>query len=293
MGWHGYLVLWCGVFGAVALIGYGRSLAGMTREQRMVRAKGRIERVGEPRHGSSPNDGIAVVVSFQDPATGQEFTVTNDGERGERISAAWKGREIGVHYPRGRPHAFGFTSDLSAGGRGLGLPTFAVFLVYAGLVVAAAIDRGWPWALLGFCGPWALSGMYHLPGNIRDRNRRLDGLAAMAAVPGRVVAVLKNVSVDADDGHTSTRLVPVVAFTTLDGTSVTAYCESGLRDPAGSRGLDITVHYAPDDPAVFVLDVESERRSWKRDMAVNVVGLLVVAVAAVVGAAAVAGVAEL
>ncbi|MFJ2669228.1 DUF3592 domain-containing protein [Streptomyces sp. NPDC087525] len=282
MGWHGYVALWCGVFGTVALVGYGRSLAGVTRAQRAVRATGRIERVGQPRHGSSPNDGIAVVVSFQDPPTGQEFTVTNDGERGERISAAWMGREIGVHYPPGRPHAFRFTNDLSEGGRGLGWPTFSLFLVYAGLVVVAAIDWGWPWALFGFCGPWALSGMYHLPGNIRDRRRRLDELAAMAAVPGRVVAVLKSVSTD-DDGHTSTRLVPVVTFTTLDGRAVTAYCESGLPDPAGSQCLDVAIHYAPDDPAVFTLDVEAERRSWKRDMAVNVVGVLVVAAAAVVG----------
>ncbi|MFE2932003.1 DUF3592 domain-containing protein [Streptomyces sp. NPDC059278] len=286
MGWHGYLVLWCGVFGTVALVGYGRSLAGMTRAQRTARTRGRIERVDEPRHGSSPNDGIAVVVSFQDPASGQEFTVTNDGERGERISVAWTGREIGVHYPRGRPHAFRFTNHISEGGRGLGWPNFALFLVYAGVVAVAAIDRGWPWALLGFCGPWALSGAYHLPGNIRDRNRRIDALAAMAAVPGRVVAVLKSVTVDSDDGHTSTHLVPVLAFTTLDGRAVTAYCESGLPDPAGSRGLDVTIHYAPDDPAEFVLDVEAERRSWKRDMAVNVVGVLIVATAAVVGAVA-------
>lgn len=282
MGWHGYLVVWCGVFGTVALVGYGMSLAGMTRAQRAVRVEGRIERVGEPRHGSSPKDGIAVVVSFQDPSTGQEFTVANDGDRGDRVSVAWTGREIGVHYPRGRPHAFRFTSDPSEGGRGLGLPTFAVFLVYAGLVVVAAIDRGWPWALVGFCGPWALSGVYHLPGNVRDRNRRLDALAAMAAVPGRVVAVLKSVSTD-EDGHTSTRVVPVVTFTTLDGTAVTAYCESGLRDPAGSRGRDVTVHYSPDDPAVFTLDVGAERRSWKQDMAVNIVGLVVVVAAAVVG----------
>ncbi|MYU24971.1 DUF3592 domain-containing protein [Streptomyces sp. SID8352] len=279
---HGYLVLWCGVFGAVALTGYGRSLAGMTRVQRTVRVKGRIERVGEPRHGSSPKAGIAVVVSFRDPATGQEFTVTNDGECGETIGVAWTGREIGIHYPRGRPHAFRFAGHLSGGGHGLGPPTFALVLVYAGLVTVVAIDHGWPWALLGFCGPWALSGLYHLPGNVRDRNRRIAALADMAAVPGHVVAVLKSVTVD-DDGHTSTRLVPVVAFTTLDGRDVTAHCESGLPDPAGSRGTDVTVHYAPDDPAVFVLDVGAERRSWKWDMAVNIVGVLVVATAAVVG----------
>ncbi|MFJ8471261.1 DUF3592 domain-containing protein [Kitasatospora sp. NPDC094011] len=286
MGWHGYLVLWCGVFGALALVGYGRSLAGTTRAQRTVRAEGRIERVDEPRHGSSPSGGIAVVVSFQDPSTGQGFTVTNDGECGEQISAAWTGREIGVHYPPGRPQAFRFVNHPSEGGRGLGWPTFALFLVYAGPVVVAAIDRGWPWALLGFCGPWALSGVYRLPGNIRDRNRRLNRLAGMAAVPGRVVAVLQNVTVDPDDGHTSTRVVPVVAFATLDGRAVTAYCESGLSDPAGSRGRDVTVHYAPDDPAVFVLDVEAERQSWQLDMVVNVVGVLAVAAAALVGAAA-------
>ncbi|MER5370600.1 hypothetical protein [Streptomyces sp. NPDC002722] len=94
-----------------------------------------------------------MVVFFQDPATGQEFTVTDEGERGERISVAWTGREIGVHYPRGRPHAFRFANDLSEGGRGLGWPTVAVFLVYAGLVAVAAIDRGWPWALSASADP--------------------------------------------------------------------------------------------------------------------------------------------
>ncbi|WP_209270722.1 DUF3592 domain-containing protein [Streptomyces sp. NEAU-H3] len=285
MGPHGYLALWCGVFGALALVGYGRALAGRTRAQRAVRTKGRIERVGEPRHGGSPSEGIAVVVIFQDPSSGREFTVTNDGGPGERIDVAWRGREVGVAYPPGRPHAFRFTSALSDGGRGLGWPTFAVLLCYAGLVVLAAIDRGWAWALLGFCGPWALSGLFHLPGNVRDRKRRLDALTAMAAVPGRVIAVLKSISTD-EDGNTSTRVVPVVAFTTLDGTAVTAYCPSGLRDPAGSHGRDVTVHYTPEDPAVFTLDIGAERRSWRTDMTVNVVGLVVVGAAAVVGAVA-------
>lgn len=277
MGWYGYLAVWCGVFGTAALVGYGRSLLGRTRAQRTVRTKGRIERVDEPRHGSSPKDGISVVVTFQDPATGREFTVTNDGDHGDRISVAWTGREIGVHYPPGRPHAFRFVVHPVDGGRGLVWPTFALFLVYAGVVTVTAIDRGWPWALIGFCGPWALSGLYHLPGNLRDRKRRIAALGARAAVPGRVVAVLKSVTVD-DDGFSSTHLVPVVTFTTLDGRAVTAYCES-----AGPRGQDVTIHYEPDDPSVFVLDVAAAQRSWKRDMAVNVVGVLVIAAAAVVG----------
>jgi hypothetical protein len=40
MGLQGYLALWCGVFGTVALVGYARSLAGMTPAQRAVRVMG-------------------------------------------------------------------------------------------------------------------------------------------------------------------------------------------------------------------------------------------------------------
>ncbi|MFE5595606.1 DUF3592 domain-containing protein [Streptomyces sp. NPDC056549] len=283
MDLHGYLVLWCGVFGAAALIGYGRSLAGRTRAQRTVTAVGRIERVSEPRHGSSPSDGISVVVSFHDPSTGREFTVTNDGERGERISTAWTGREIGVRYPRGRPHAYRFTANLDGAGRGLGWPNFAAFLVYAGLVVVTAIERGWPWALFGFGWPWAVSGAYHLPGNVRHARRRLDTLASLSTVPGRVIAVLKRVSTD-EDGHTSTTVVPVVSFTTREGTVVTAYCDAGLPDPAGSYGRDITVRYAPGDPSLFTLDAEAERRGWRWEIALNVLTLIAVASTAVVGA---------
>ncbi|MFJ3880244.1 DUF3592 domain-containing protein [Streptomyces sp. NPDC090077] len=286
MGWYGYLALWCGLFGLVALIGYGRSLAGVNRARRMVRVVGRIERVEEPRHGSSPSSGIPVVVSFREPSTLEEFTVTNDGERGDRITAAWTGREVGVRYPPGSPQAFRFTGSPGADVRGLGRPNFAAFLVYAGVVVVVAVDRGWPWALLGFGGPWALSGIWHLPGNVRDMNHRLATLDSMTAVPGRVVAVITSVSAADDDGHVSTRPVPVVAFGTRDGRAVTAYCGSGLPDPAGSRGRDVTIHYAPDDPADFTLDPAAERRSCKQDIAHHLLGLLVVLATTVVGAVA-------
>ncbi|MFK0213491.1 DUF3592 domain-containing protein [Streptomyces sp. NPDC090298] len=283
MGLHGYLALWCGVFGALALIGYGRSMAGRTRAQRTVTAVGRIERVREPRHGSSPSDGIPVVVTFHDPDTGEEFTVTDDGEHAGRITTAWTGREIGVRYPRGRPHAYRLTTDPDGPGRGLGWPNFAVFLVYAGAVVVTAIERGWPWALFGFGGPWAVSGAYHLPGNLRRARRRIDTLESLSTAPGRVVAVLRRVSTD-DDGHTSTTVVPVVSFTTREGVAVTAYCETGLPDPAGSYGRDVTIRYAPDDPAVLTLDAEAERRGWRWEMVLNVLTLVAVSATAVVGA---------
>ncbi|MGW2592699.1 DUF3592 domain-containing protein [Streptomyces sp. NPDC001515] len=288
MGWHGYLAVWCAVLGVVALVGYGRALAGVTRGQRAVRVMGRIERVEEPRHGSSAHEGIAVVVTFRDPATGQEFTVTNDGECGDRISTAWTGREIGIRYPPGRPHAFRFTTDPDAGRSGLGWPTFAVFLIYVGLVVVASIDRGWPWALVGFGVPWTLLGATYLPGAVRDTRRRVEALASGGPVPGRVIAVLKDVTVDEDSG-TLTSHTPVVAFTTHDGTAVTAYRTTGLRDPVGSRGRDLTIHYRPDDPSVFTTDLAAEHRSRAGEIAFAVVALLVGVAAAAVGGILIAG----
>ncbi|MGW6204283.1 DUF3592 domain-containing protein [Streptomyces sp. NPDC055089] len=288
MGWHGYLALWCIVLGAFALVGYGRSLAGVTRGQRAVRVMGRIERVTEPRHGSSGRQGIAVVVTFRDPTTGQEFTVTNDGECGDRISTAWTGREIGIRYPPGRPHGYRFTTDPDAGRSGLGWPNFAVFLIYVGLVVVASIDWDWPWALIGFGVPWTLLGATYLPGAIRDSRLRIEGLASGGPVPGRVIAVLKDVTVE-EDGETATSHTPVVAFTTHDGTAVTAYRTVGLSDPARSRGRDLTIHYCPDNPVVFTPDLAAEHRSRVGEIAFAVGALLVGVAAAVAGGILIAG----
>ncbi|MEU0382243.1 DUF3592 domain-containing protein [Streptomyces cyaneofuscatus] len=288
MGWHGYLALWCIVLGAVALVGYGRSLAGVTRDQRAVRVMGRIERVTEPRHGGSGREGNAAVVTFRDPATKQEFTVTNDGECGDRISTAWTGREIGIRYPPGRPHAYRFTTDPHAGRSGLGWPNFAVFLIYVGLVVVASIDWGWPWALIGFGVPWTLLGAAYLPGAIRDSRLRIESLASGGPVPGRVIAVLKDVTVD-EDGGTATSHTPVVVFTTDDGIAVTAYCTVGLNDPACSRGRDLTIHYRPDNPAVFVTDLAAEHRSRVGEIAFAAGALLLGVAAAVAGGILIAG----
>lgn len=284
MDLQGYLVLWCGVFGTVAVVGYARSLAGMTKAQRAVRVMGRIEQVREPKHGSSQRDGIPVVVSFQDPSTGQEFTVTNDDDHGESITTAWVGREIGIHYPPGRPHAYRFVHDLSEGRRGLGWPTFAVFLIYVGLVVFAAIDWSWPWALIGFGVPWTLSGVWYMPQSAHVVRRRIDALTSQPPVPGQVIAVLTDTSTDSEGG-TVTSHTPVVAFTTHQGTAVTAYCPDGLPNPTKSRGRQITIHYDPDDPAVFTPDLASEDRSRLLDITCGTVALLLGVASAVVGAA--------
>ncbi|MEV7284353.1 DUF3592 domain-containing protein [Streptomyces sp. NPDC093252] len=287
-GWHGYIALWCALCAAVALLGYGRSLAGMTRAQRTVRATGRVERVGELRHGASRRDGVPVVVTFQDPASGQEFTVTNDRDRGETVTAAWPGRTVALRYHRGRPHAyqFHFTGEVPGEtpgpDRGLTLPNCAVFLIYAGLVTGAAIEWGWPWALIATCGPLALGAAIALPDSLRATERRRRRTATLVAVPGQVVAVLRDVSTDGE-GSSYTTLTPVVVFTTLDGTAVTAYCPTGIPDPEHARGRTVTVHYDPANPAHFTPVLASEQRSHELDDAFTVLFLLATAAATVVG----------
>ncbi|MFF9100148.1 DUF3592 domain-containing protein [Streptomyces rubrogriseus] len=284
MSLEGYLALWCAVFGTVALVGYARSLAGLTAAQRSARVTGRIEQVREPRHGSSQRDGISVVVSFEDPYSGEQFTVTNDSDHGERITAAWMGREIGVRYPRGRPHAYHFTSDLEASRHGLGWPNFALFLIYVGLVVFAAIDWSWPWSLIGFGVPWTLSGVWYMPQSARAVRRRIAALNSRPPVQGRVIAVLTDTDTDSEGG-TFTSHTPVIAFTTHEGTAVTAYCPDGLPHATTSHGSDVTIHYDPDDPAVFTPNLASEDRSRLLDITCGTVALSLGVASAVVGVA--------
>ncbi|MFC8718445.1 DUF3592 domain-containing protein [Kitasatospora sp. NPDC057198] len=284
MGWDGALLLWCAAWGAVALAGTARSLAGVTKAQRTVRLAGRIERVGEVRHGASRIGGIPVTVSWREPDTGREVVVPGDDGRGETLTAAWAGREIGVSHPPGRPDGHRFANAPEPPSRGLGWPAFAAFLVYAGLVALAAIHWAWPWALVGGAGPWALSGLWYLPETVRDRRAKRERLAAMDAVPGRIVAVLRDVRVDEDDGSTHTTLTPVVVFTTRDGTEVTAHCTAHLADPGRARGREVTVHHTPADPAEFTLDPAADRRSWGWDLAVHVAAVVLLAATAAAGA---------
>ncbi|MFF2080125.1 DUF3592 domain-containing protein [Kitasatospora sp. NPDC058162] len=280
MGWDGVLLLWCALWAVVAVVGLGRSLAGVTKAQRTVRLTGRIVRVTQPRHGGSRKGGISVVVSYRDPASGAEVVVTNDGDRGEMITAAWEGREIGVSHPRGRPHAYRFSGIPEGPARGLGWPAFALFLVYAGLVALASLRWGWPWALIGVAGPWGFAGILQLPGAVREKNDRLGELAAMEAVPGRVVAVLQDTSLD-DDGHVSTTITPVVSFTTRAGAAVTAYCTSHLANPAGAYGHELTIHHLVANPGEFTLDPAAERSTAGRDVVHQVLMVLVLAVTTV------------
>ncbi|MFJ3900907.1 DUF3592 domain-containing protein [Streptomyces sp. NPDC090025] len=267
-GWDGVLLdvvaLWCALCVVVAVVGFLRSAFGLSTAQRRVHVTGRIERVDEVRHGRTHRDGIGVVVTFTDPATGERHTVTNDGECGDPVRTAWTGREIGIHYPRGFPHAFRFNDPLVSPGKGLVLPATAVFLLYAGLVTWAAIAWEWPWALLGAGLPWTLFAVPYLPQSLSERKAALRRLTTVPPVPGRVVAVLRHTSTDAD-GDTSTQHTPVVAFTTHDGTDVIAYRDEDLKDREKSLGRELAIHYAPDDPAVFTVDLAAEQRGRRSD----------------------------
>lgn len=272
------LVAWCVVVGGLALVGYGRSFAGVTRAQRTVRVTGRIVAVEEPVHDGRRGKGIPVLISFQDPSTGQEFTLpTKDGNE-VAIEVAWKGREIGILFRPGRPEDFSTTFDLEYGRHGVALPNFAVFLLYAALLTSAALTWGYQWALIGAGIPWTVVAAVASRHEISLAKGRLARLTAAPAVPGRIVSVTRSVYTDQDG--TLVSFAPVVSFTTREDTTVIGFCPFDVTDPSGSRGREVTVRYQPGDPAEFTLDLADTRRDlWavvRFDLSVLLVGVAAV-----------------
>ncbi|WP_328912046.1 MULTISPECIES: DUF3592 domain-containing protein [unclassified Streptomyces] len=283
MSWHGALLLWCAACAALALIGYGRSLAGTTRAQRAVRVPGRIAEVGTPPHGGDGRAGIPVTIAFPDPATGQEHVLPYvAGDRGIRLDTVWVGREPAVLHPPGDPGRFRIAYDLGDNRRGLAWPHFLVFLLYAGLVADTTIRYGYPWVLLGAGVPLAVVIVFFLRDDLRRACRDAARLDAAVAVPGRVVAVL---TTDHDDGGSAwTSYAAVLTFTTRDNTVVTARFRIEPEERATAYGREVTVHYAPDAPEKYTLDVAVARRSNTWDIAFVLTCLLLGAAATVTGA---------
>ncbi|AQU70432.1 DUF3592 domain-containing protein [Streptomyces niveus] len=272
------LVGWCVVLGGLALVGYGRSFAGVTRAQRMVRVPGRIVAVEEPAHDGRKGTGIPVLISFQDPSTGQEFTLPKKDGNGLPIDVAWKGREIGILFRPGRPEEFRATFDPEYGRHGVALPNFAVFLVYAALVTSAALTWGYQWGLIGAGVPWTVLAAVASRHEISLARARIARLSAAPAVPGRIVSVTRSVYTDQDG--TLVSFAPVVSFTTHEDTTVIGFCPFDVPDPSASRGREVTVRYQPGDPAEFTLDLSDSRRDlWavvRFDLSVLLIGVAAV-----------------
>ncbi|MEU3464498.1 DUF3592 domain-containing protein [Streptomyces sp. NPDC006733] len=251
------LGLWWTVPAGLAVLGYGCSLAGMTRAQRAVWVTARVVEVHQPAHGDSKEPGIPVTVAFQDPGTGREFRLRHAGKRGEVVHAAWLGREFAVRYPRGRPDRFRLMVDLWGERRGLNGPNCLVLVLLVGLTVQAFFLWGWPQGLICFGGLLFVNAA--ISRDVHLARTRAALLADCVAVPGRVVAVTKDVYPGGEGGDVANH-APVIAFTTREGVAVTALCREGIPDPGRSRGRELTIHYAPADLSVHTPDLEHDRR---------------------------------
>lgn len=236
------VALWWVVPAGLALLGYGLSLAGLSRAQRAEWVTARIVEVLPPAHGDSKRPGIPVTVAFQDPAGGAEFTLPNAGKHGDAVHQAWVGREVDVRYPPGRPHRFRIVLDASDEKHGRAGPNCTVFLLLLGVAIHATVARGYPYALIGFGGLVTYCTAFGQ--DIRQARARDALLASAVAVPGRVVAVTRDVYTDGEGGEVINH-APVVAFTTLDGTRVTALSLDGIPAPSRSLDRDLTIHYSP------------------------------------------------
>ncbi|MFD0306156.1 DUF3592 domain-containing protein [Streptomyces sp. NPDC127119] len=269
---QGMLELWWTVPAGAALIGYAGSLAGLTRPQRAVWVTARVVEVHRPDHGDSKRPGIPVTVAFQDPSTGRELRLRHAGRNGHVVAAAWVGQEFPVRYPRRRPERFHLMLDKKGEERGLGGPNCMLLLLLVGLVVRTFVVRGWPDGLISLGGLLLVVGALSRDRqHARARAALLDGAVA---VPGRVVAVTKDVHTDGE-GDEIVNHAPVVVFTTREGVHVTALCREGIARPGLSLDRDLTIHYAPADPAVFTPDLDHDRR--ERASAVRFVAYLLLA----------------
>ncbi len=271
------LALWWAVPAGLALFGYGCSLAGVTRPQRAVWVTARVVEVHPPGHGDSKRPGIPVTVAFQDPATGRELRLRHAGKRGHVVEAAWVGQTFPVRYPRGRPERSRLMLDLVGETRGLGGPNCMVFLLLVGMVIHAFVVWGPPTGLICLGGLlFVIVAISRDDRHARDRAALLD---AAVAVPGRVVAVTKDVYTDGE-GDEIVNHAPVVTFTTHQGIQVTTLCRDGIPEPSRSLDRELTIHYAPTDPSVLTPDLDHDRR--ERAAAVRfVVRLLLAGIAAV------------
>ncbi|MEU9794790.1 DUF3592 domain-containing protein [Streptomyces sparsogenes] len=277
MDGQGLLRLWWTVPAGLAAVGYACSLAGVTRPQRAVWGTARVVEVHQPDHGVSKRPGIPVTVAFQDPSTGREFRLRHAGKNGHVVEAAWVGREFPVRYPRGRPERFHLMLDVWGETRGLGGPNCIVFLTLVGLVVQAFFVWGWPGGLICLGGLLFL--IVAISRDIQHARARAALLDEAVAVPGRVVAVTKDVYTDGE-GAEIVNHAPVVAFTTREGIQVTALCREGIPDPGLSLDRELTIHYAPADQSVFTPDLDHDRR--ERAASVRfIVALLLAGIAAV------------
>ncbi|MEV8287297.1 DUF3592 domain-containing protein [Streptomyces niveus] len=280
MDWHVVLLLWCAGCGVLALIGYGRSLAGVTRAQRAVRVPGRIAEVRVPEHGGPDIPGIPMAVAFPDPGTGQEHVLPHMSESGFELRAVWVGREIAVVHPPGRPERFEIAYDVESGQHGLAWPHFMVFLLYCGLVADTAVLQGYPWALLGAGVPMAIVMSFVLRDEIRLTRR--DAARPIVTVPGRVAAILTSVHDDGESVWTSR--AAFVTFHTGEGTPAVGRLRADPKDPNTKYGADVTVHYRAGNLDAFTLDPADGRGSGVRDIAFVALCVLLGVAGAVAGA---------
>ncbi|CAO0835372.1 hypothetical protein SMICM17S_02343 [Streptomyces microflavus] len=146
-----------------------------------------------------------------------------------------------------------------------------------------AVGWGWPWALIGLGGPLAVFAAVHLPGTVRAKNHRIEKLAAMDTVHGRIIAVLKDVTVDQDNG-TSTTITPVLRSppTTARPSRLTARPTSRTQPARTAEMSRSTMRLAtlPISPWT-----EPPNVAEKLDVVVNALAVVVLLGAAVVGMA--------
>lgn len=253
------LVIWCVVFGALAVVGIGRY--AVRGRRRGARATARVLRAWEPPVAAAHRRlGVPAELGFVDPLTGREVVGPTRGGRHGRLEAAWPGREVEVRFAPDSPSDFRVIR-----GPGRPDPDLAGAAVGISLVTVVILDRltsgnGFGWLLVVFGALWtAVTGSVLIAAarETLHRGRVLRG--PTATVPGTVVAVFESKHDEEDEGSTSHVYTPVVRFTTHEGLTIIGVVPTGTSSRRTWAGREVPVRYAVTDPSVFHLDRLTDR----------------------------------
>lgn len=253
------VIVWCVVFGAVALFGLGRY--AVRGQRRGVRAAARVLRAWEPpRAGAHRSLGVPAELGFVDPLTGREVVGATRGGRYGRLEAAWPGREVEVRYAAGDPDGFRVVRGPGPPDRDLLAAAVGISVVTVILLDRLASGTGFGWILIAFGALWTAATGSVLIATVRESLRRGRALRGpTATVPGTVVAVFESKHDKEDEGGTSHIYTPVVTFTTHEGLTVLGIVPVGTSGRRTWAGREVPVRYATADPSVFHLDRFTDR----------------------------------
>lgn len=259
-------VVWCGVLGAVLIVGLAAFAYGRRNALRARPVPGRVLRVSHRTNASGKVQSVLAEVAVPDPQGGKDTVILTfpDGETG----GVWAGRELTL-WQRPNKQTLGKQRPKKQTPPRLNRPgpskrcLPAAGLSFAALVFivdihVAHISENTKAALVPFGVVFAASCAVPAAINLAQLLKTRRILRGTPAA-GRIIGLVRHETTN-QDNTTSTTYRPIVAFTTADGRQVLGLTTTATSTRKRWTGRDVQVRHRPDHPETFRLATPSE--SW-------------------------------